>query len=433
MSLIWSILYVALDSFAWFPVRYYVFKDKLRMPFRSIMIMFAVLVIGQGCIFEYCVAGNFNTRFYDYYRIFFAALYFILSFVLIDDYFFKIMYFPLMLIPVSFMGMALSYVMGHGAFASYYNANPLAFEVIVRLIYTVLSYPVVAFMFVGYLMPYLKIEDHKFWVRFCLIPFVFNIITYVIFYDNTDSWPLLAVRILVLIGGTLCSVSVVESGKRMQDVIMQKEKAKTSETLLAIEESRYKELSNHITELRKFRHDFRHNIGALNVLASNGDIEGIKEYLKDYSASLPELQDVVFCENLMLNAVFGFYFAMAKEQGINVKYKLNIPNDIACSSSDLCVLIGNLFENAIEAQASIKASKRFISIKTDSFDQSFYLVIENSFDGKVSSSNGQILSKKRNFASGGLGLESVKAIIDKYNGDFKVEYNDRTFTVSIML
>ncbi|MCF0237498.1 MAG: GHKL domain-containing protein [Sphaerochaetaceae bacterium] len=433
MSLIWSILYVSLDSFVWLPIRYYVFKDRLRFPYWKIILMFALVVIGQGIFFNLYIEGNFSSRFYDYCRMFFATFYFLSSFYLIKDDIFKVLFFSLMLIPISFMGMALSYVLGHGSLASAYNLYPIAFEVVIRLIFTFFSYPVVTFVFLKYLRPALKITDHKFWVQFCFIPLIFNIITYVIFYETVDSWPLLAVRVLVLIGGTLCCVSVVESSKRMEDYISQKEKAKTYESLLSIEENRYKELSNYITELRKFRHDYRHNIGAINVLANNGDLEGLKEYLKNYSGSLPELQDKVFCENLMLNAIFSFYYSKAKEMGIRVNYKLNIPNDIKCSCSDLCILIGNLFENAIEAQNTVNKDNRFISIRTNSFDDSFYLVIENTFDGKVLKKGEKILSKKRDYKTNGLGIESIKAMVDKYNGDFKIEYNNNKFSVSVML
>ena len=139
------------------------------------------------------------------------------------------------------------------------------------------------------------------------------------------------------------------------------ERLHLSETLLNAQAKHAELLQSHIEETRRARHDLHHHILALNGFLQARDWTQLEKYLKDYTAHIPETQSV-FCKDPALNALLCHYHENAKEAHIDTSFTVSLPEQLPFPSTDLCVILGNLLENAVEACARMHSPEKFIRL-----------------------------------------------------------------------
>ena len=108
-------------------------------------------------------------------------------------------------------------------------------------------------------------------------------------------------------------------------------------------ETHYQEVETMYKQIRGWRHDYRNHIQLMKVLAANGDMEAIKDYLDKLDTDLSTVDTVVKTGNAMADAILNSKISLAKSKGIAVKVDAHIPVKLKMSELDLCVIIGNLF------------------------------------------------------------------------------------------
>ena len=190
--------------------------------------------------------------------------------------------------------------------------------------------------------------------------------------------------------------------------------------LLSMQQQRYESLKAAIEETRQARHDLRHQLCQLAALAEEGNLEKIKAYLSDAVSRIPSLE-LHFCENRAADGVVGYYCALAKREQIPFSVRL-----------DLCLVLSNLLENALEASLHTAPARRRIELTAYLHGNSLALIqVENTYDGVIREKDGVFLSSKRK--GDGVGLQSVRHIAEKSCGVSTVTYQDGLFCVKVML
>ncbi|MDR2529240.1 MAG: GHKL domain-containing protein [Synergistaceae bacterium] len=182
------------------------------------------------------------------------------------------------------------------------------------------------------------------------------------------------------------------------------------------------------------RHDFRHQIATIRNYCERGDMAGLNSFLGKVAESLPS-SPVPICENFAVNAVADHYFSMARENGISLNVRLNIPQSVGrVHDLDLCVMAGNLLENAVEACRRQKAGPRFINVVAQTRDDTLTMVVENGFDGLWQKRAGAYLSRKRQAEEPqpGVGISSVREICRKYDGLLKFDVSENVWRASVL-
>ncbi len=200
---------------------------------------------------------------------------------------------------------------------------------------------------------------------------------------------------------------------------------------LAMQQSRYDNLKSAIEETKHARHDLRHHFTRLFAMAEDGDLEKMKIYILAAQESVPDL-DMHFSDNRAVDSIIGHYCTLARREGIPFLSKIDLPDRLPVDEVDLCLVLSNLLENALEASLRIDAGKRQIIIETYMHSEHLVLIhIENAFDGNIKEKDGVFKSSKRK--GNGVGIQSVRRIAEKNGGGSSFEYNDVTFTVNVML
>lgn len=201
--------------------------------------------------------------------------------------------------------------------------------------------------------------------------------------------------------------------------------------LLSMQQQRYESLKAAIEEARQARHDLRHQLCQLAALAEEGNLEKIKAYLSGAVSRIPSLE-MHFCENRAADSVVGYYCALAKREQIPFSVQIDLPECLPVDEINLCLVLSNLLENALEASLRTAPARRRIKLTAYLHDNSLALIqVENTYDGVIREKGGVFQSSKRK--GDGVGLQSVRHIAEKSGGVSTVTYQDGVFCVKVML
>lgn len=163
-------------------------------------------------------------------------------------------------------------------------------------------------------------------------------------------------------------------------------------------------------------HEVNHQLTALNLLYRNGKYEEMGDIMAQMQTDLSSHSVITFTANRTVNAILQNGAAQAKCQNIHFHAQVNLPEVLNIPETDLCALLMNMLDNALEAASKVSPPEErniFIQIKVSDL----YLAIhcENSFNGEIrTDKNGELLTTKENPAIHGYGVRQMKEIAKKY-------------------
>lgn len=205
---------------------------------------------------------------------------------------------------------------------------------------------------------------------------------------------------------------------------------KQENQFLQMQSAQYETLRAAIGETRRARHDLRHHFATLSALADRGAWEDVRRYLSEAAAGVPA-DELSLCENPAVDGVAGRYSALSRQSGVPFTCRLDLPAALPVPEMDVCVVLQNLLENALEASRRAEG-RRYISLRASLHgDNLVLLTVENAYTGQLVARDGVLQSTKR--PGPGVGLQSVAHIAEKNGGYCRFLYGDGVFTANIML
>jgi sensor histidine kinase regulating citrate/malate metabolism len=183
------------------------------------------------------------------------------------------------------------------------------------------------------------------------------------------------------------------------------------------------------------RHDMRHHLTLMGELALE-DAAKLQEYIRGLSEKLDVAEGKRYCTNYAVNAITTHYLGVAEKEGVAVDAQLGIPEDTGrVPAMDLCVIMGNLLENAVEACRRVERGEKFIQARGRIIGDGLSIVVTNSFDGVWREKNDVYLSRKADEGEPceGVGLSSVKAVSEKYRGLIQYEITGGVWKSSVLV
>ena len=182
--------------------------------------------------------------------------------------------------------------------------------------------------------------------------------------------------------------------------------------------------------IKRQRHDLRHQLAVIRNLSESKNPSKLTSYIDTMIVEIPSDNSTAYCENIAVNAIITHYASLARKHSIDLQIKLNVPDQVdEISDNSLCVIFGNLFENAIEACILMEVGDRYINLYSRLQYETLTITMDNSFDGKVIKRNNKFISRKRE--DFGVGLTSVARVAEKHRGGVKFETNDLVFSSSV--
>lgn len=197
-------------------------------------------------------------------------------------------------------------------------------------------------------------------------------------------------------------------------------------------ETHYQEVENMYRQVRGWRHDYRNHIQMMKVLAANADQEGLKAYLDQLDTDLNTVDTVVKTGNAMADAILNSKISLAKSKGIPVQVDAHIPVKLKMSELDLCCILGNLFDNAIEASLSLPEDRRLIRVYMDMKGSQLYISFTNFTAAKKMEKVGKRFRTTKGEGHG-FGLVRIDNIIERLDGYLSRNSEDGAFTTEILI
>lgn len=179
-----------------------------------------------------------------------------------------------------------------------------------------------------------------------------------------------------------------------------------------------------------YRHDLRHHMQYLLSCIENGKTQQAQTYIREICSRIEADKVTVFCENEAANLIFSAYVGRAEHQGISVRINAVISRVLPISESDLCVLLSNALENALHACQKLREKGQPAAIEVSAYEENwkFFLQIVNSCDTDVTFVRGIPVT---NAAGHGIGVRSICAVVERYNGIYTFLAEDGQFILRI--
>lgn len=187
----------------------------------------------------------------------------------------------------------------------------------------------------------------------------------------------------------------------------------------------YQQLLEKQQETKALWHDIKKYTTAMQAVAAQNDSEQLRQIAQAAADAYERVKDISAVGNPVVDALLNQYLRSAKENQIQVLLDITIPEVLAISTLLLSVVIGNTFDNAIEACRLIAPEKRVIHLQLRKQNRILFYSIENPYIDAVT----QLRVGKHH----GYGLKNVERAVNQNNGNFQVEKVDGNFIVQIRL
>lgn len=213
----------------------------------------------------------------------------------------------------------------------------------------------------------------------------------------------------------------------MDRIYLEQEKSGWYHSQIAV----YKMLAEQHRQSERLRHDMKNHIIALSALSRNKEWEKIDSYLKNMeSIALDADGDVT--GNKAVDALLYQKRKQAEEKNIKWECDVQMPKGYCINEFDMCVLFGNILDNALEACGRMQKDERcFINIQAKTVKKCFLIEVKNSMDKTEKYTDG--FTNKGDLQEHGIGLLNVGDVVNKYNGAVNTEAENGIFTISILM
>lgn len=202
--------------------------------------------------------------------------------------------------------------------------------------------------------------------------------------------------------------------------------------VLETQAQQYAAQQKYLETTAQLRHDFNHSLVTLRTLVDEGRYEALSEYLDGYIRSIPVKTIQHFCANYAVNALLNYYCTALKDAQVELRWQIDLPEQLPLPDAELCSILGNILDNAQTACLTVPEAQRYLQLSiTTRHDTHLYIVQTNSFDGRVLKYGTQYHSTKP--TGSGLGLSSVDSVARKYGGWARFQHDKCAFYTDIVL
>ncbi len=272
---------------------------------------------------------------------------------------------------------------------------------------------------------------------FVLCPLVLLVLVLSVYYtpdypltlQNYTAHKLMIAASLYLIAIILFTTS--NRAAKMHEAILH---SASLEQLIAVQQTYYLSLQEHQQKLRHLSHDIKNHNRAIHGLISLGKYDEALAYSESLVQNAETLTPVTECRNVLIGAMLNDRLGAIKNEGVRISLCIMVPEQLNIKDPDMCILLGNLFDNSVEACRADKLnSNRFIDIDIRLKGPMLYIKVKNSFSGNINFSNNTYITTKPDAIFHGIGLHNVKQVVAKYSGRTIIEHKDNVFSVTVIL
>lgn len=271
-----------------------------------------------------------------------------------------------------------------------------------------------------------EFQDRYVWLIVPVVLF-FLLISY---FESLTFDPFLAFLVFVIV--LITFVFLI----KFLHIAMSEQNARASEQEVAkqlnIQKQELLRISQKVEQGQIYRHDMRHHLLVLRDLVKSGKTEDMQEYIDSLDARITNLEEEQYCNNAPVNAVLSTYVGKAKQKGIQIEVKADIPKELPVDPFDVCTILANALDNAVAACCG-NQRERWIYISVSLHEnENISVSIRNPCETPVKFGEDG-LPVSQNGEGHGFGLKSIDVVVKKYNGLLRCTFNNGVFQLNTVL
>ncbi len=436
MERFWLFLNIALDVYPFIFLQYLPFKSKLKLGYKKTMLVCAIVMLVHFLGFVWLARQPYYTG-----GVMLAYRFMSLAFLLALTAIFMRGSFAQAFFVFGLMAPYVIFTITAGSYVSFYlrsaTSPPTMVTSLCRLAIIAASFPVAYCLVQKHLVPAMRIGNNRMWWYALPVPAIFTLVS--LFFVSTDyeekgvTLPVLLGMLFILLGCCFACYFLLKALRQLQEKTELEARERQGRQLLAVQQEQYARLAKNIESTKLARHDLRHHLHAIAGFLHNQQYKELEDYVKSYENTLQDKQVLTVSNHPAVNSVASHYLLLAEEKGVEVSFHLPLASAVHVEDIDLCVLVGNAMENAMEACENVEPGQRFIRVRAEVLGDKISFICDNSFDGILLREGEELLSRKRGGAEKGTGLSSIMAVAQKYGGMVKTDVTADTFMLSVLL
>lgn len=181
-------------------------------------------------------------------------------------------------------------------------------------------------------------------------------------------------------------------------------------------------------ELMRFRHDYKNHMIVVNSYLESGKVDEARKYLEQLNCEVNGVINKIKTGNFVSDAILNYKSVYASQTGVDLFFMGFIPSE-GINNEDLCTVLSNLVDNAIEAAQKVEGEK-FVEIESKMKNDMLIMSVSNP---TVNSSATKLKTTKQDKKNHGFGIKNVERALKKYDGQMTVECENGIFTVNVMM
>lgn len=411
---------------------YYPFRDHLRFPLWKVLVPVGLLQIIQALLYGYAVCQGEAGRSVEYG---FSLVYMAVYFFAVRSSHFKVLFLYLFVTDYVMILRGVSlFLMARFFYTPGMDIDSLS-SIMLNLIVLAVTAPFMLRLFSSAREKAFHVDAPKFWRTAWMVPAfttaIVMLFTNDLAVEKVGTLSFLFARIFLLLCAFVIYYILLDAldGIRRQTALL--EQARMQEQLLSLQQTQHEQLVRHMEETREIRHEIRQHLNVMGAYLEQKDTGGAKAYLDAYARTLPADIRRTFTKNFALNAVCLSYGEEARKYEIDYDVELDFPEHLPVSEPELCALLGNLLENAVDACRKAAVSAPFIRVRGICEENQVVLTVDNSCEKEPQWKDGRLLSSKRE--GFGTGTWMVIRTAEKSGGTASFAYEDGVFFASVLL
>lgn len=270
------------------------------------------------------------------------------------------------------------------------------------------------------ILPEPSVKEWLFWLS---LPLFF------MYTFRKPSFPLTVLYVLFM-NFTICNAY----DSAVKGLVAEKQKEQFERQLLQCEKmSNSREVS--YQESRRMRHDLKAYLLSVREYIVQSELDHAVRVIDDLIGKNTIYREGRYKSgNMMIDSIMNSKYAEAKMRGVDIDSSVAVPSVLSFDGSDICIMIGNLLDNAIDAAEQLEQKDRQVQITIGIVKGALVISVSNRYLGAVKKdADGALVTTKQDKKNHGFGLISVKNIVEKYGGELLCKQEDNIFRAIIML
>ena len=272
---------------------------------------------------------------------------------------------------------------------------------------------------------------HVIWLAPALTSAVVLIFTDAFNVEDMKNWTSLLARVILMVCVFVAYYVLLQALAALQRQAALEEQARQNENILTLQRTQYAALQSHMEDIRRTRHDLRQHHNIIQSFLDSGDTTNLRAYLLAQQDVLPADNLKRYCSNYAVNMLLNHYAGQLNAAGVDFEFRVELPEQLKLPEPDVCVVLGNLLENARDACVGQKEPYVRAAARCGSGGELTIVVDNTAPEPPRRDADGTFRSTKP--SGSGIGIQSVRYVAQRYGGMAEFDWHDGMFFASVFL